>query len=143
MDRLARKSETARAILPAPVIEEQEGAEVGLIAYGSSHWAMIEARDQLAAAGVRTSYCLVKALPLHAEVKRFVARHRRLYVVEQNRDAQMAQLVKLESAADAHKVRSVLHYIGLPLDARFVTDAVLKLEAAAAPAAPVPQGATR
>jgi 2-oxoglutarate ferredoxin oxidoreductase subunit alpha len=65
-----------------------------------------------------------------------------VYVVEQNRDAQMAQLVKLESAADAHKVRSVLHYIGLPIDARFVYDEVQKLEGAANPAA-VPQGVLR
>jgi 2-oxoglutarate ferredoxin oxidoreductase subunit alpha len=142
MDRLAKKMETARTLLPAPVIVEEDGAEIGLIAYGSSHWAMIEARDHLRAAGVRTSYCLVKALPLHADVKRFVAKYRRVYVVEQNRDAQMAQLVKLESAADAHKVRSVLHYIGLPIDARFVYDEVQKLEGAANPAA-VPQGVLR
>jgi 2-oxoglutarate ferredoxin oxidoreductase subunit alpha len=142
MDRLVKKMETARTLLPMPVIVEEDGAEIGLIAYGSSHWAMIEARDQLRAAGVPTSYCLVKALPLHADVKRFVAKHRRVYVVEQNRDAQMAQIVKLESTPDAHKVRSVLHYTGLPIDARFVSDEIVRLEGAASPAA-VPQGVLR
>src|SRR5258705_248027 len=61
LDRLAKKWETARTLVPAPVIEDTDGAEVGLIAYGSSHWAVIEARDQLAAAGVKTAYCMLRA----------------------------------------------------------------------------------
>ena len=136
--RLAKKTETARALLPQPAITETAGAEVGLIAYGSTHWAMLEARDQLAAAGVKTSYCLVRALPLSHDVAKFVARHERVYVVEQNRDAQMTQFVKLEAGGDVSKIRPVLHYTGLPVDARSVSEEILKLEKRA-----VPQGVTR
>lgn len=143
LDRLAKKLNTARTLLPAPVIEDTPGAEVGLVAYGSSHWAVVESRDQLAAAGIRTGYALIKALPFHPDVKAFAAKYRRLYVVEQNRDAQMAGLLKLELGGDVSKVRSVLHYTGLPIDARFVTDAILQQEGVTATAAAVPQGAAR
>ncbi len=142
MDRLARKWETARSLVPAPVIEHEEGAQVGLIAYGSTHWAMIEARDQLRAAGIRSGYCLVRALPFNADLAKFVARYPRVYVVEQNRDAQMAGLVKLEAPALAGRVRSVLHYIGLPVDARSISDEVRRQEGATADAA-VAQGVAR
>ena len=131
MDRLLTKWDTARTLVPAPVIEHTEGAEIGLIAYGSTHWAMIEARDQLAAAGVRTSYCLVRALPFHADLARFIARYPRIYVVEQNRDAQMAGLMHHEYPAEAAKIRSVLHYDGMPIDARSISDELLKQEGAA------------
>jgi len=142
MDRLAKKWETARGLVPAPAIEDAEGAEVGLIAYGSSHWAVVEARDQLAAAGVRTGYCLLRAYPFNADVTRFVARYRRLYVVEQNRDAQMAELLRLDHPADAARFRPVLHYIGLPIDARSITEDVLHQEGIGADAA-LAQGAAR
>jgi 2-oxoglutarate ferredoxin oxidoreductase subunit alpha len=140
--RLAKKLETAKSLVPAPVISDRDGAEVGLIAYGSTHWAMLEARDQLAEAGIPTGYCLLRALPLAPEVAKFAARYRRVYIVEQNRDAQMAQFVKLEVGGDISKFRSVLHYTGLPVDARFVSDEILKLERATSAQA-VPQGAAR
>jgi len=142
MDRLARKWETARGLVPKPAIEVVAGARVGLLAYGSTHWAMVEARDQLRAAGVEASYCLVRALPLAPEIGAFLESHDRVYVVEQNRDGQMAGLVRLEWPAHAAKIRTVLHYDGLPVDARFVTDGVLAQEGADA-AVPVPQGADR
>src|SRR5678815_4707665 len=75
MDRLVKKWETAKTLVPAPVVDDTDGAEVGLIAYGSSHWAVIEARDQLAAAGVRTAYCLLRAYPFHSDVIRFLSRY--------------------------------------------------------------------
>ncbi len=124
MDRLARKYDTARALVPKPAVEDH-GRKVGLLAYGSTHWAMGEARDQLRAeAGLETDYLLVKALPFGAEVRAFVERHARVYVVEQNRDAQMAALLRLEYPAHAARIRSVLHYDGLPVDARSVSDGV-------------------
>jgi 2-oxoglutarate ferredoxin oxidoreductase subunit alpha len=149
MDRLRRKMETARTMVPKPVIDEDAGAEVGLIAFGTTHWAIVEARDQLRAHGVPSGYLQLRALPFTDELRRFVRRYRRVVVVEQNRDGQMADLVRLELAGDgAEKVRSVLHYTGLPVDAQFVTDAVLALERgagtpAAAPAATVAEGAAR
>jgi len=146
MDRLARKYETARALMPAPVVEEAPGAEVGILAFGSSHWAVIEARDQLRAQGVDTSYLLLKALPFHAEVERFLERHPRVYVVEQNRDGQLAGMLRAEYPALATRVRSVLHYVGLPIDARSVTDGVVAQERGTpSPAAgrAEPQGVSR
>ena len=150
MDRLARKFHTARALVPPPVVEDDERAEVGLIAYGSTHWAMIEARDQLRAAGVPTAYLLLRALPFTEQLERFVKRYRRLYVVEQNRDGQMAELVRLEVPAEAGRVRSIRHYTGLPVDARSISEPILAAERGApdpaspgAPAAAVAEGVTR
>ncbi len=125
MDRLKRKLDTARSLVPAPEIAAAAGARVGLIAFGSSHWAMLEARAQLAEAGVKTSYLRVRALPLHASVAEFVKQHDRVYVIEQNRDGQLAERIKLESPERAGHVKSVLHYDGMPLDAKSVTDGVL------------------
>lgn len=136
MDRLKRKLDTARTLLPAPETHEVAGAEVGIIAFGSSHWAVLEAQEQLAAAGVKASYLRVRALPLHADVAAFVARHERVYVVEQNRDGQLAERIRLESPERATRIRSVLHYDGMPLDAKSVTDGVLAHEGQ-------PQGASR
>jgi len=130
MDRLARKFEAARQRVPAPVLQEAAKAEVGIIAYGSSHWAVLETLDQLKQEhDLEASYCRVRAFPFHQEVKDFVRRHRRVYVVDQNRDAQMHQLLRLElDAEDVKKLRSVRHYNGLPIDARSVTDSIVAQE---------------
>jgi 2-oxoglutarate ferredoxin oxidoreductase subunit alpha len=143
MDRLARKFETARTLVPAPTVESVEGADVGLIAFGSTHWAMIEARDQLAAEGVRTSYLLLRALPFTPHLRRFLAAHERVYVVEQNRDGQMAELVRLEAPELAGRVRSVRHYSGLPVDARSLNEEILRQERGAETGVTVPEGAAR
>jgi 2-oxoglutarate ferredoxin oxidoreductase subunit alpha len=131
LDRLARKFDTARAHVPAPVIEG-EGADIGIIAYGTSHWAVVESRDQLREeSGTKADYFRVRALPFNDELAAFVARHKRVYLVEQNRDAQMLQLVRMELASRPEllsKLRSVLHYSGLPIDARFVTERILAQE---------------
>jgi 2-oxoglutarate ferredoxin oxidoreductase subunit alpha len=128
IDRLTRKWETAKALVPAPEIVGDESAEVGVIAYGSTHWPLVEARDQLRKQGIPTGYLLIKAIPFCDELERFVARYPRVYVVEQNRDGQMADLVRLETGLDAHRVRSVLYYEGLPLDARTILDEILRQE---------------
>ena len=128
MDRLKKKLMTARGLVPAPELASGPAAEVGLIAYGSSHWAVIEARTQLAAAGIPTSYLRVRGLPLHAAVAEFVRKHERVYVVEQNRDAQLSERIRLESPERAARIKSVLHYDGLPLDAESVTAGVLAHE---------------
>ncbi|MPY89873.1 MAG: 2-oxoacid:acceptor oxidoreductase subunit alpha [Luteitalea sp.] len=130
MDRLARKFETARGHVPKPVVDMRDGAAIGIIAYGSSHVAVEESRDQLAAeANVQTSYLRLRAFPFTPELGTFIDRHDRVYVVEQNRDAQMVMLMRQElSAARIAKLRSVLHYNGLPVDARSVTDGILVQE---------------
>jgi 2-oxoglutarate ferredoxin oxidoreductase subunit alpha len=143
MQRLARKMETARTLVPPPVIVEDAGAKVGLVAFGTTHWAMVEARDQMRAAGVPTGYLLLKALPFTEDLKRFVQKYERVYVVEQNRDGQVADLVKLEVGDLATRIHSVRHMDGLPIDADAVTEPILARERASRSAAPVPQGVGR
>lgn len=138
LDRLARKFETARSHVPAPVVEIDPEAKIGFIAYGTTHWAIEESRDQLRReAGLATSYLRLRAFPFNSTLAEFIDRHDRVYVVEQNRDAQMLGLMKQElSAVQIGKLRSVLHYNGLPIDARSVSDAVLAQEGLATAAHP-------
>ena len=135
VERLARKFETAKQYVPQPVIEENPKASVGIIAYGSSHWAVIETRDQLAReAGIETAYLRIRAYPLTDSIADFIARHDRVYVVEQNRDGQMFSLMRMElDASLAAKLRSVRHFNGLPIDARSVTDGILAQEQVTTP----------
>ena len=128
MDRLARKFETAKTLVPAPFVEKAQGAEVGLIAFGSTHHAMDETRDKLRTEGTPTSYLLLRAYPFPEEVDRFVRGHKRVYVVEQNRDAQMAALLRMEYPELAPRIRSVLHYDGLPIDAESILNGVRSAE---------------
>jgi 2-oxoglutarate ferredoxin oxidoreductase subunit alpha len=130
MDRLARKFDTARTLVPAPELHETPGARVGIIAYGSSHFAVEESRDQLREEGAfETSYLRLRAYPFTPEVEDFVRRHDHVYVMEQNRDAQMLKLLRMDlDPALATKLRSVLHYNGLPVDARSITDAITAQE---------------
>jgi 2-oxoglutarate/2-oxoacid ferredoxin oxidoreductase subunit alpha len=131
MERLARKFETARALVPAPVVQGA-GARIGVIAYGSSDFAVRESRDQLRAErGLETDYLRVRAYPFSREVHAFVEAHERVYVVEQNRDGQLAGLLKLDLAQElVPRVRSIAHVHGLPLDARSVTDELATMEEA-------------
>ena len=130
MDRLARKFETARTLVPRPVVEKNPKAKIGFIGYGTSHYATEESRDQLREeTNVETSYFRLRAYPFTDDLAAFIDAHDRLYVIEQNRDAQLLQLMKLElSPARQMKLRSVLHYNGLPIDARSITDDVLAQE---------------
>jgi len=130
VDRLARKFDTARKFVPAPVKEVSGTSKIGVIAYGTTHWAMYESHDQLEKEyGVKTDYLRLRAYPFTQDVHEFIKSHDRVYVVEQNRDAQMFQLLKLDIAAEqVVKLRSVLHYNGLPVDARSITDEIISQE---------------
>ena len=132
MDRLQRKFDTARTHVPAPVIDVEERAEIGIIAYGTTHWAIVESRDQLKNENdLMVSYMRLRALPFNDELEAFVARYERVYVVEQNRDAQVMQLIKLELAHRPEllsKLHSILNYDGHPIDARSVTEKLLASE---------------
>jgi len=130
MERLQRKFEHARGLVPAPVSETMPNAEIGIIAFGSSHWALTESRDQLRDEyKVATDYLRIRAYPFAHEIADFVRTHKRVYVVEQNRDAQMMSLLKLDlDNALAPKLRSVARLDGLPLDARSVTDEIIAME---------------
>ncbi|MGB8098180.1 MAG: 2-oxoacid:acceptor oxidoreductase subunit alpha [Terracidiphilus sp.] len=124
MDRLARKFENARKLVPAPVIEKGGTSKIGFIAYGSSDFAVGESLDQIKHEyKADVDYLRIRAYPFAHEIHDFVASHERVYVIEQNRDAQMQSLLKLDLPAEqAAKLRSILHYNGLPLDARSITE---------------------
>ena len=124
MERLGRKFDTARTLVPGPEVVQTGKSKIGLIAFGSSDFAVRESRDQLKKEyGLETDYMRLRAFPFSREVHAFVAAHARVYVIEQNRDAQMLSLLKLDlPAAEITKLRSVIHFDGLPLDARSVTD---------------------
>jgi len=129
MDRLVRKLETARHALPAPVVDE-DGASIGLIAFGSTHAAVVEARETLVAGGKPVDYLRVRALPLSDDVAAFVSRHEHVYVVEQNRDGQLYDLIRLALPANlVERLRSIRHYNGQPIPAPAITEPLLQLEA--------------
>jgi len=130
VQRLARKFETARQYVPKSDVLDAPGAGIGIVGYGTSHWAIDESRDQLEReTGTKTAYLRLRAYPFTGELAAFVERYPRIYVVEQNRDAQMLALMRLDlTPAQTAKLRSVLHYNGLPIDARSITDEILVLE---------------
>jgi 2-oxoglutarate ferredoxin oxidoreductase subunit alpha len=130
MERLGRKFETARTLVPGPVVVQTGKSKIGIIAFGTSDFAVLESRDQLKKEyGVETDYLRIRAYPFTPEIHDFIASHDRVYVVEQNRDAQMLSLMKLDlPAADAVKLRSIRHFNGLPIDARSVTSAMVLAE---------------
>jgi 2-oxoglutarate/2-oxoacid ferredoxin oxidoreductase subunit alpha len=124
MDRLSRKFENARKLVPAPILERSTGAKVGVIAFGTTDFALKESLDDIKKRyNVDVDYLRVRAYPFAHEIHDFVASHERVYVVEQNRDAQLLSLLKLDLPADhAVKLRSILHYNGLPIDALSITE---------------------
>jgi len=130
MDRLAHKFEVMRKHLPAPALQRAEGAKIGIVACGTSDYAVRESCDQLRNEyNVQASYLRLKAYPFSEELLEFVRQHDRVYVVDQNRDAQLLGLMRLEFPAELiAKLRSLRYYGGLPLDARTVTDETIRQE---------------
>jgi 2-oxoglutarate ferredoxin oxidoreductase subunit alpha len=130
MDRLAHKFEVMRQHVPEPVVQWNEKAKIGCIAIGTSDYAARESCDQLKSEyDIEASYMRVRAFPFTEHVKDFIRRHDRVYVVDQNRDAQLLGLMKLDFDVDlVARLRSVRYYGGLPLDARTVTDEIVKQE---------------
>jgi 2-oxoglutarate/2-oxoacid ferredoxin oxidoreductase subunit alpha len=131
MERLERKFEQARVFVPAPVLEVSNKSDVGVIAFGTSHWAMTESLDQLRHEHkLNVDYLRIRAYPFAHEVADFVREHRRVYVVEQNRDAQLFSLLKLDLESEfVPRLRSVARLDGLPIDARSVTNDIAAMEA--------------
>jgi len=130
MERINKKFETARSFVPRPEVVVTGKTKVGIIAYGTSHWGIVEARDQLRNEyGMETDYLRLRAYPFTREVHEFIEQHERVYVVEQNRDAQMLSLLKLDMKPElVTRLRSIAHIHGLPLDARSVTDELTSME---------------
>ena len=128
MLRLARKFDTARSLVPGPLVEDAAGAEIGIIAYGTTEPAIREARDRLAAAGTPTSFLRLRALPIRDEVAAFIERHERVYVVELNRDGQLRTILSSELPGLATRLVPLAHLDGMPLTARWVVDALMAQE---------------
>jgi 2-oxoglutarate ferredoxin oxidoreductase subunit alpha len=116
--------------VPRPVLISNGKSKIGIIAYGTSHWAILESRDQLRKEyKVETDYLRLRAYPFPREVHEFVEQHERVYLVEQNRDAQMLTLLKLDVRPELiTRLHSISHIHGLPLDARSVTDEIIMME---------------
>jgi 2-oxoglutarate ferredoxin oxidoreductase subunit alpha len=128
LDRLLRKLDTARTTVPSPSVDES-GNPVAILAYGTTHHAVVEARDRLHDAGLDVDYMRVRALPLSPEVATFVKRHERVYVIEQNRDAQLFGILRTELPTHLiGRLQSICHYNGVPIDAHVVVDPLLEAE---------------
>ncbi len=126
--RLRHKMENARALLPQPIVDHDPAKKIGILSYGSNDPAILEARDLLAAAGIQTNYMRVRALPFADSVRDFVLNHERVYVVENNFDGQMAQILRMEIPEDNRHMISLACGDTLPLSAQWVFDHVVQHE---------------
>ncbi len=128
LDRLVRKHDTARTLVPQPVVDDEK-RKVAIVAYGTTHHAVIEARDRLREEGLEVDYLRVRALPLAPDVATFIQRHERVYVVEQNRDGQLYGIMRMELPTHLiARLRSVRHYNGVPIDAHAIVEPLLAQE---------------
>lgn len=125
LDRLKRKYETARTIVPEPVLHTMEGAEIGIIAFGSTDPAIQEARDEMERAGIKTDYMRVRAVPFSAGVEEFIKDHGRSYVIEMNRDGQLHQLLSLDYPDRVNNLISLSYLDGMPMTASRVRETIL------------------
>lgn len=128
MDRIKHKFETARTLVPGPLLDEMDGAKIGIISYGTTLPAIEEARDRLSAAGMATNFTRLRALPINHEVREFVARHDRVYVIEMNRDGQMHSILTLEMPDLATRLKSIAYLDGMPLTARWIVETMQQKE---------------
>jgi 2-oxoglutarate ferredoxin oxidoreductase subunit alpha len=126
VDRLRRKWETAKTYVPGPVVDYSEKNRIGILSVGSCDGAIQEARSSLAAKGESFNYLRIRAFPFNDDVQKFLDAHERIYVVEQNRDAQLKILLLLEMDVESKKLLSILHYNGLPMVAENVVDGLHK-----------------
>ncbi len=122
--RLRQKFDTARSLVPAPIVQEADGATIGIISMGSNHPAIIEALARLGEEGVTASYLRVRALPTNGVVKEFVAKYDKVYVIENNLDGQLHKILQTELPELATKLVSLAKCDGLPLSARWITEQI-------------------
>jgi 2-oxoglutarate ferredoxin oxidoreductase subunit alpha len=126
MDRLKRKNETAKKYVPAPVLRTMRGATAGILAYGSTEAAILEAQHQLDAEhGIKTNFLRVRAVPFTKEVDEFIAAHDQIFVVEMNRDGQMTQILLTEYPQYGIKFKPVAFGDGMPASAKWVREGIL------------------
>lgn len=127
MDRLAKKFNTARTLVHAPEFYQQhDESNVGMIFFGTSTHSALEARDILRAQGTKVDAMRLRAFPFNEDVKHFINKHDTIYVIEQNRDAQMRSLLSIELGIDPHRFISILNYDGLPVTADFIVSSIVQ-----------------
>jgi 2-oxoglutarate ferredoxin oxidoreductase subunit alpha len=124
LERIRLKFDTARGDLPKPIFRNLEGAEIGLIAMGSTEPALIEAQDKLKEKGILTDFMRIRALPFADEVGEFIRSHARNYVLELNQDGQMHQLLSLDYCDMTNRLISLAYIDGLPMTADYIINAV-------------------
>ncbi|MCB9461917.1 MAG: 2-oxoacid:acceptor oxidoreductase subunit alpha [Anaerolineaceae bacterium] len=128
MHRIKVKEETGRKLLPQPIEDYDSSKSIGIISFGTNEPAIIEARDWLAREGVETNCMRVRALPLADSVLEFVKKHERIYVVENNFDGQLNQIMRIDFAEHMANVKSLTLGDGLPMAARWVVNSILEHE---------------
>lgn len=128
LQRLHRKMETARQQLPEPIVQQVEGATTAIVTYGSNEYAALETLDILAAQGIQADYLRMFALPAHLDVAEFIKAYDHVYVVENNFDGQMANILCMDFPEIAAKIRKVARCNGLPLDAQWISNTILSME---------------
>jgi len=126
MDRLRRKFDTAATLVPGPIIERTPNADVAIVSLGSCHGAIQETRDRLAEKGMTSDYLRIRSFPFCDDVRSFIDSHPRVFVVEQNRDAQLRSLLMTETGIAAERLVAVLYYGGEPLSSVDIIDIILK-----------------
>jgi len=124
LDRLRRKHDTAKQLVPTPVIRSKKGVKTAIVSLGSCDGAVREALDVLAHEGTEVNYLRVRGFPFSQQVEEFLAHHEQVFVVEQNRDAQLKSLLLLETNVDRNKLISILHYGGMPIDSRGIVSGI-------------------
>jgi 2-oxoglutarate/2-oxoacid ferredoxin oxidoreductase subunit alpha len=124
LKRLHRKFETARTLVPAPIIEEESDATIGILSLGSNDPAVQEARDRLARKGIATSYLRLRALPISDSVRAFIQKYDKVFVVESNFDGQLCSILRTEEPENAAKLISLAKCDGLSISARFITEGI-------------------
>jgi 2-oxoglutarate/2-oxoacid ferredoxin oxidoreductase subunit alpha len=125
LDRLKKKFDTAKQLVPKAAFAGKSVHDVGIVSLGSCDGAVHEALDVLKRRGIQMDYMRVRSFPFGQEVEEFLASHSLLFVVEQNRDAQLKSLLTLETAVEKAKLRSILHYSGLPISSSCIVDGVV------------------
>lgn len=126
MDRLRRKFDTAATLVPGPIIERTPNADVAIVSLGSCHGAIQETRDRLAEKGLASDYLRIRAFPFCDDVRSFIDSYPRVFVVEQNRDAQLRSLLMTETGIAADRLVPVLYYGGEPLSSVDIIDVILE-----------------
>jgi 2-oxoglutarate/2-oxoacid ferredoxin oxidoreductase subunit alpha len=124
LDRLKRKFDTAKKLVPAAVQMGSGNNAIGLLSIGSCDGAVREAMEQLQRRGIHVDYLRVRGFPFGDEVEHFLRHHQQIFIIEQNRDAQLKSLLVLETAVEKAKLHSILHYSGLPIPAQCVVEGV-------------------